>query len=317
MFSDYMPVFLLPVFWLYPLIVKKGKAWWLKFFLSHLPLVALGLVWLPTFLSQSQTGRAMLTAFPAWESVAGGATLKQLGLVWVKFVIGRISFTNKPPYYLLITIVSIPFIFILGKAAYLWRSAKLTWLWLGLPIALGFIASFWFPAFIYFRYIYVLPAFYLLLAFGIGAFKGRNFKLILVGLILAINFGGWLVYVSDPNQQRENWRKAVTVIESRLRKGEVVAFEYPEAPAPFKWYARPDLKVVALVPKLNATDSEIRAQTNREVESLKGIYVFEYLKDLTDPRGIARYVVESAGFSKKDALGGFGGVGTIIYFTRN
>ena len=64
-FTDYMPVFLLPVFWLIGFISKKGKIWWKKMAISFLPLLILGILWIPTFLIQSQGGRWLLETLPA------------------------------------------------------------------------------------------------------------------------------------------------------------------------------------------------------------------------------------------------------------
>jgi uncharacterized membrane protein len=316
MFSDYMPVFLLPVFWIYPLIIKKDKSWWIKLVMAHLPLGILGLYWLPTFLIQSQNGKWLIANLPLWKSVAGGATLKQLGLVWVKFIFGRISFNNKAIYYSLIAIISLPLAFIFARALHFWRKLSFVWLWLIVPIFLGFIASIWFPAFIYFRYIFVLPAFYLLLAYGTTSLKNIYLKYFFTVLVLTVSLVSWTIYAVVPDQQRENWKKAVATVESRLKSGEAVAVENPDAFTPFKWYSKTNKKEIDLVPKIGAKDSEIRAQANTQIEKLKGIYLFEYLKDLNDPNGIARYIIEQSGFIKKDTLGGFGGVGNIDYFVR-
>src|SRR3972149_8655532 len=82
-FTDYMPVFLLPVFWIIGLLGKKDKSWWKSFTLSHIPLFVLGLTWAPTFLAQSAAGRWLVQNLPDWQRVAGGATVKQAVLALV------------------------------------------------------------------------------------------------------------------------------------------------------------------------------------------------------------------------------------------
>ena len=153
-FTDYVPVFLLPVFFLVALLKKKPKSWWIKFMATFLPLLILGMLWLPTFRVQSEKGKWLLATLPAWKTVAGGATFKQIALVWMKFVLGRISFSNKFLYYFLVIIASIPF----GTSLfYAFRKknsqSDIVWMWFGIPLVLGFLVSFWFPAFIYFRFI--------------------------------------------------------------------------------------------------------------------------------------------------------------------
>lgn len=317
MFSDYMPVFLLSVFWLYGLIVKKGRSWWPKFFLSHLLLLIFGLIWLPVFLIQVRTYAIQVANFPAWKSVAGGATLKQLGLVWVKFVLGRISFADKPLYYLLITIVSVPFVFVLSKSAHLWKKAKILWFWLVIPISLGFIASLWFPAFIYFRYIYVLPAFYLLLAWGIGALKNRTLKMILVGLVLAINIGSWLIYAAGPSQQRENWRGATSFLCQNLKKNEIVLFEFGQPFAPYEWYSRNLAVSYGSLSQIPADEIKSKKRVAELTKNVSGLYYFEYLRDLTDPQRYVESELIKQGFRVAQVYSDFPGVGTITYFTRD
>jgi len=317
MFSDYMPVFLLPVFWLYGLIDRKGRSWRIKFFFSHLPLLVLGIVWQPFFLLQIRTYGFQMANFPAWKSVTGGATLKQLGLVWIKFVLGRISFTNKPLYYLLIITLSVPFVFILGKSAYLWKNVRLIWLWLIVPIVLGFVASLWFPAFIYFRYIYVLPAFYLLLVWGIGAFKNRTFKIILAGLILLTNLGGWLIYATSPSQQREDWRGATSFLHQNLKKNEIVLFEFGQPFAPYEWYSK-DLAVsYGVLPQVPADGIKSKKRVVELTKNVSGLYYFEYLRDLTDPQRYVESELAKQGFRVAQVYSDFPGVGAITYFTRD
>ncbi len=115
-FTDYVPVFLLPLFWLFAFIKKQKKDWWKKFILSHSLLALFGALWLPIFLVQLERGAWLMQKLPAWSRLAGGATPKQALLVWAKFVLGRISFKDKVFYYSLIGVSSLPFIYSLNKA---------------------------------------------------------------------------------------------------------------------------------------------------------------------------------------------------------
>jgi len=111
-FTDYTPVFLYPVFFLYPLWKKKDKKWWLCFLSANVPLMILGYLWLPTFIYQSARGKWLLDTLPAWQELAGGATIKQGLLIWAKFVFGRISFVSKKLYLLVVGFVSLPYLFL-------------------------------------------------------------------------------------------------------------------------------------------------------------------------------------------------------------
>lgn len=293
MFTDYMPVFLLPVFWVHGLLKKQNKKWWRALMLAHLPLLILGIFWLPIFLEQVHGDSALLRDLPNWSAVAGGATLKQAGTLWAKFVLGRISLINKQLYYLLVAIASIPVAVALKNAR-----NKLYWLWLVVPLALSFLASFVFPAFIYFRFIFVLPAFYLLMTEG--ASKG------LIFVILAFSLSGWGIYASDPRQQREDWRGATAFVEERLAQNEAAVFDYVNIPAGYEWYAKNTSNVVYVTPKDNLSQT---------LSDKSGIYYFEYLSGITDPDGKVLSEIESAGFKKQEVFD-FNGVGNVTYYLR-
>jgi uncharacterized membrane protein len=186
-FTDYMPIFLLPVFWIYALIEKRRVKWWRKFVVSHIPLVLIGIMWLPTFLYQSARGKWLLQTLPAWKNIAGGATTKQAGLVWMKFVLGRISYSDKVLYYSLIFIASTPFVYLFYHSVKKTKNTIIIWLWLIVPLVTGFLASFVFPAFIYFRFVYIYPAFIILLTHGLFQITSSKLKLLLFLTILTIN----------------------------------------------------------------------------------------------------------------------------------
>jgi len=313
-FTDYMPVFLLPVFWLIGVVSKKSKDWWKKLALSHLPLIILGILWLPIFLAQSQGGKLLLEALPAWAKIAGGATPKQVGLVWAKFVLGRISFFNKAFYYLSLLIVSLPFGFLLIKA---WsRRKKLVpiLLWFIVPLILGFLVSILFPAFTYFRFLFVIPAFYLLLAWG-SIHVHPTTRTILVVLLLSVNIFTWLLYVFDENQKREAWRQAVGFVESRAKQEEMVVFNSTEPFAPYQWYEKGKVKAMGLTDSVAANPLKTKEKTVSSVVDIKGVYYFEYLWELHDPLRVVESSLKEAGFLEVYAFD-FPGVGIVRYLKR-
>lgn len=306
MFTDYVPIFLLPMFWVYGVLKREGRAWWIKLGLAHLPLLILGLVWSPVFLHQIERGQWVMAALPGWQEVAGGATAKQLALVWMKFTLGRISFLDKTFYYSLIILASVPFLVVFYKAL---KSKKhlFIWLWFLLPLVLGFLVSFVFPAFIYFRFLFVLPAFYLIVAWGISQLKNNKTKLILGLSILSINLISWLIYATEPYQQREQWKQVVSLIEQRAKsEDEAVVFAYFQPPAAYRWYEKGKIDVFGLTSR-----EEILPVT----EKYNGIYYFEYLADLSDPgRIIERTIAEKA--FKKGEIFDFPGVGQVRYWSK-
>jgi len=313
-FTDYVPVFLLPVFWLFAFIVKAKKDWWKKFLLSHVPLALFGTFWTPLFLYQAKRGAWLLQKLPAWRDLAGGATLRQVLLVWAKFVLGRISFLNKVFYASLVVIASVPIVYALYRATKT-KKTLILWLWFLLPLTLGFVISFLFPAFIYFRFLYVIPAFYLLLAWGVSQIKSRSKRVLLGALLISVNMAGWLIYVGEPYQQRERWRQAVEFIESRAQEADVVVFENPEPFAPYRWYEKGKIEAFGATNSISADKEETQQRTLSIVDDRKGIYYFEYLHDLVDPEGIVTQTIQEAGFEQEEIFD-FIGVGQVTYWTK-
>lgn len=196
--TDYVSLFILPVFFVFG---YKNK----KFWLSLLPLFGMFLVWSPIFISQLDGG--MLIFGSSWWKILGVLNIKNLALIPTKFILGRISFENKYLYSLIIgTAISI-FGYLLFKAK---RSLSLIWVWLVLPIFIGIIISFKIPTLSYFRFLFCLPALYILVADGLER-VGRYKKILLFSIIL-INIASSFYYLATYRFHREDWRAAAVAI---------------------------------------------------------------------------------------------------------
>ena len=163
---------------------------------------------------------------------------------------------------------------------------------------------------------FVLPAFYILVAYGISLMKNSRIKIALVVSILAISSFSLYLYYSNKKFQRENWRGAVSFVESKAKENELIVFANPEPFAPYRWYAK-DLSNA-----LGATDSlsPYFDKTYRNLEpylrNKKGVYYFEYLQEIMDPSKITYRILTSEGFKPKETYPDFIGVGNIIYLSR-
>lgn len=300
-FTDYVPVFFLPVFLIYSIIKKENIK---QTLLSYLPLVVLGLFWLPTFIYQMNVGKTLTQTLPAWQELAGGATIKQVVLFWNKLILGRISFYPKNLYYGLTILCSLPFVYPLIKS--IKKENLLYVLWLVFPLVFGFLASFIFPAFIYFRFLYVVPAFYIL----VGLTKNK----VLITFMVITNLIGCGIYTLDKNQQRENWKGAVKTIEGNLADNEAVVLNYPEAFAPYKWYSR-SKSVVAVADSISVNKELTENRVSKWVQSYSGVYYFNYLEDLTDPKRVVKNKLTELGFENKKTYT-FNGVGEVEYLVK-
>ena len=315
-FSDYMPVFLFPVYIIAPIIFKKGKMWWFRYLSTFVIPILLGILWLPTLFVQISSGKDLMESLPAWRNIIGGSNIKQLILVWNKFVFGRISFPNKPLYYLLVVVASIPilgsFTTLVKKRA---REIDLIALWLIVPLGLGFLASFMFPAFNYFRYVYLIPAFYLLISWGVVNLKSKGVKNIILGALIMFNVFSFVIYAFDAKQQRETWRQATKYIEGSAKELDVVIFAYPRQFTPFRWYASGTTESYGVTDAVASDANKTKQKTQKAIMGKSGVYYFEYLADLSDPEGVILNVLEKNDFSVTE-IHNFQGVGQVYYYQK-
>ena len=314
-FTDYVPLFLLPIFIVESLLNKRPRAFIIKLFLSHIPLFLFSLLWAQTFLAQIQSGKALSISFSSWAKIVGSPSPKELVLVWIKFIIGRISFVNKVKYAALIIIYSIPFLTTLIIA---WlrkrKDTLILWLWLILPLILGYISSFIIPSFSYFRYIFVLPAFYLLLSFGVS--KSGRLSIFLGSLILIVNIVSYYFYLTNKGFWREDWRAAVSFVESNALQDEIVLFEFEEPFAPYKWYSSWKVTAKGGLKKIPAEENSTTNLIEDLIQNKGAVWYFIYLKDLTDPEGYLQKNILESGFGETEIFD-FNGVGNVIYYKRS
>jgi len=116
----------------------------------------------------------------------------------------------------------------------------------------------------------------------LGGWQKRTGQ-VLLGFFLCLNLLTTLLYYQTPSFQREDWRSVVRQVESMaVGKKSLAFFAFPEPHAPWRWYASGS--VPALVTNLIRIDSieELDACCSK-VFSYDQVFVFDYLRDLTDP----------------------------------
>lgn len=257
------------------------------------------LPWLPFLWNQLQNGIKADEYLLGWGKLLSIEPIKAIPLTFIKFSIGRINFESLYLYGI-VAAVTLTFLgFLLFKA---WvKESKLIWYWLSLPILLSWLVSFIIPIYQPFRLLFVLPAFYILLAVGIPRL-GRSWKLGLVGVFF-ISISGLLMYWTNPKFQREDWKMATKEVPSNA------IFAWPIPFDPYIWYGG---KGVGVVKHFPATKDDVTAN----LESLKGqkeIYLFEYLQVLSDPdKNIQLWLFEN-GYKLEKTLN-YNGVGFVYKF---
>ena len=136
--------------------------------------------------------------------------VKNIILIPLKFLTGRVSFD---PNWMFFLILSPALIAILILSYYgikqLDRKQKLTHyiplLWLAVPLFFGLIVSFKVSLLSYFRFIFILPAFYLFLVQGLTK-APKNFQDIIFAVILSTTIITASAYIWMPQFHREDWR---------------------------------------------------------------------------------------------------------------
>ncbi len=295
--SDYLPLLILVPFWIY-VFIKKNRESFFNLVNSHILLLIFLLFWLPVFIKQSSSSASYLASFPQWGEVLGGANIKELALIWIKFIAGRISFGNKFFYGLAILIPSFIVVIPLYKAFLNRGITLILWLWLVIPPNIFFIGSFFVPGFSYFRLLFILPSFYLLISWGV---LKTNYRKILSLSLVLINIALSLTYLLDNSFWREDWKGLVSFVEEKVKGDEVLLVSYSEPFAGYIWYSRKPYLV--------------RSFDQSDVKQKESLYTMDYLMDLTDPVRENYKKLENEGFANLEVYN-FRNIGQLRYWKK-
>src|SRR5258706_1871352 len=199
--TDYVALFIIPIFLFF------GIKDWKKILVSLTPLLIFFTVWKSIFLEQLLGGTKSVSTFIGWWRTLGELSYKNIALIPVKFIIGRVGFENKLIYSAIIVFLVLIFGYLLYKAR---KRSNLVWACLVIPIFIGIAVSFEIPILSYFRFLFCLPAFYILFASGVE--KSGRYKNILLSIIILINLATSFYYLFTPKFYREDWRLAAKTI---------------------------------------------------------------------------------------------------------
>lgn len=314
LYSDYLAYFIIPVqaFW----VVICHKKSWKKFIIGLIGGLILWLPWLLIFPLQFMQGQATAAALAGWRDVVGGVKIKEALLLLVKTITGRISVENNYWYGLLFVVLVSPFVVTLLKVVKERLNARgsLFLGWLVVPPCLAFLVSFFVPVFSYFRFIFILPAFYLLTAYGVSFFN-RPHKQILIAAILISELSASSIYLFNSQFHRENWRGAVEFINQRADGKTAVLLKNKEIIPPFRYYQKINVNVLPAFKTIPAIKTGDLNNLETNLNSFEKIYLFDYLTDVTDPKRLAERNLESLGFRQAKVYD-FRGVGYIYLFRK-
>lgn len=305
--SDYIAYFIFPTEFIFLFFYKKELI--KKWFLALLVAVASGFWWLSIFLSQLNVGSVASSNLPTWKFVAGSFDFKTLPLTFVKFIIGRISLADKVLYAVLLLPICSLFAYLLyqGVKSADNLSKKLLISWIAIPPLIATIISFWVPVYNYFRVLYILPSFIILVSLGILSMK--RLKYIFIGVVIFIELFCSFVYLLNSSYQREDWKGLVNFFRDNPA---LILFESSGILPPFDYYAKGDLKARGALkdfPAKNENDVVDLAEAEKE------IYLVDYLVEISDPQRLVAKKLTALGYEQID-IKNFTGVGFIYYYVK-
>lgn len=301
LYSDYLAYFIIPAQIVYLFWVRKFNR------VTLIAVLTSGLAflpWLSIFPTQFKTGMNFAMDLPVWSKVVG-SSLKDLFLVPVKILFGRVTFQNQVLYAAVVLAVGAIFgsllIFGFKKKD---QSAKILLCWIFTPLVLAFLISFFIPVLSYFRMIFILPAVYLGLSNGINNLPKKSFVPSLVFVCLA-SFVFLSLYYTNPKFQREDWRGAINFVSQKVDNHTLIVFENTEIPAPAKYYSS----------DLTNFRSGLSDNLINELTETKKVFLFEYLVDIYDPNGLVEQKIKSLNFIEAKVYD-FQGVGFIKLYVK-
>lgn len=299
LYSHYLTVFMLPIFFL----TKKKTSRLIDMIIVFILFVP----WLPTFVVQIKQG--ISSSHTAWGSILGYSNVKNILLIPAKFTLGRLPLTALSQ---LVLALLAPICCLLIYRSWKQPRTHLLFAWLIIPILLTIALSIKLPVLSYFRVIFTLPAMYLLLAIGIRSLKSIQLRNILASLLLLVNVSTTALYLYYPTYHREDWRQAVSLVESTATPNSTVLFAFPDSFAPWQWYQQTGVPVVT-TNSFTITSPSQADQIISTITANDQVYVFEYLMDLTDPHHYLLQSLARLGYTEIDTIDSRG-VGLIRVF---
>ena len=316
LYSDYLPYLLIPAYMIYLLLLKKtiNKSTLASFVPGFLLIFGLIIPWLMIFPKQFATGISVAAISPAWAQVVGSPSIKTLVVTFVKFAIGRISVENNLIYGLLFAPIAIFISSMFVVSIFRMSKARLfLWLWLVGPIILGFIIAFFVPIFAYFRFIFVLPAFYIIVASAINSVNIQKLTKTLFVFALTINLASLSIYFIYPKFQRENWKAATDYVLNNSSQNSIVLFESAYSMAPFDYYNQEKIETAGALNAFNAERKNVEENVSKLTTGKDQVFLFQYLSGITDPSGILFEKISETGFKNISTVD-FAGVGFVYEF---
>ncbi len=310
LYTTYFAPFFIMALFVYVLLKDRKKINW---FLTNTAISFLLFIpWIPSFLKQLRIGTSLTTTLPGWGEAVSTPIVKAIPLIFAKFFLGRITMDNKIIYGLIVMLLTSGFIYFLYKAI-----KNKNWLLFAnlffIPLILAFLTTLFIPIFDPKRLLFILPFFLGILVLGYLETKKIIKNFILGCIIFASVFGLWQ-YFTNVRFQREQWRQAVSFVESRGDGTQIALFAFPQPFAPYQWYSKNKIYAYGVAKNFVVTDADI-VIVRKLIQQRNHIYLFQYLTQLSDPQNKLPKILEEEGFVLTDTHD-FPGVGFIYEYYK-
>ncbi|GIW63215.1 MAG: hypothetical protein KatS3mg091_017 [Patescibacteria group bacterium] len=161
----------------------------------------------PLLYAQLLNSSLLLSSVPNWALVLGTADFKNLALVFIKLVLGRVRPESDAVYYFLVILsallVYLPVVF---RSVFDQRLKDLLWLFF-IIVLLGFLFSFLKPVLQYFRFIYLVVILSVMLSF----IPNYYYKLVVFIFFCCLT----ALTVFNKNFYREDWKQLVADLPAK------------------------------------------------------------------------------------------------------
>jgi mannosyltransferase len=306
--SDYLACISLLVQPILVLLRKDRKL--VYFWIKHVAIaIFFWLWWFPLFFKQLTVGMTAAASLPAWKNIVGSPDIKSVALVFIKFIIGRISLDDKLLYTGLLLPVLAFYSFFLFHSIQVYRKSITLILWLIVPILLCWIVSFFVPILSYFRVLFALVPFILLLSLGVSTFK-PSVQRFIYALMVLIFTSCSLVYLFNSHFHREDWKGLVQFVHHDT----LPVFGQTSGPyAPYDYYDGGVTGMTASLAQMPAVS--IQDVNSSELEKYQKLLLIDYLVDIADPDRLVHQQLENLGY-KNTKTYDFRGVGFVYLYER-
>ena len=120
---------------------------------------------------------------------------------------------------------------------------------------------------------FTFPAFAILLALGIDAFRNNRIKGALLGWIVAVSGISLANYYFNPQYQNEQWREAAGYVEAQEQPGDIVIFYADHVQLAFDYYYQGDAQRAGLTPVAELGADEVWSRLQEMIDGHERVWL--------------------------------------------